>query len=125
MADLKWQPLPGATVVSAKAWAQVPADLRPKLEQAAAEAGAKLQARIAALNEQAVEAMRQRGLSVNRVSPEVEERWKALVREKDLLVFVGTRFSREAFDVVQEALLEYRRGREAAGRPATPAPARP
>ena len=125
MADLKWQPLPGATVISAKVWAQVPAELRPRLEQAAAEVGAKLQARIGALNEQAVEAMRRRGLSVNRVSVEMEERWKALVREKGLPAFVGTRFSREAFAVVQEALVEYRRGRAAAGQPAAPSPARP
>ena len=62
MADLKWQPMPGATVVSAKAWGEIPAALRPLLEQAAADAGAKLQARIDQLNDQAVEAMRQRGL---------------------------------------------------------------
>jgi TRAP-type C4-dicarboxylate transport system substrate-binding protein len=125
MADLRWQPLPGATVVSAKVWGEIPAALRPLLEQAAAEAGERLQARIDQLNDQAVEAMRQRGLSVTRVSPESQQRWESLVREKGIPVFVGTRFSREAFDVVQEALLEYRRGRDAAGRPAAPAPARP
>ena len=111
MADLKWQPLPGATVISAKVWDEIPAALRPQLEQAAADAGAKLQARINLLNDQAVEAMRQRGLSVTRVTPEAEERWQALVRAKGIPVFVGTRFSREIFDAVQETLLEYRKSR--------------
>ena len=110
MADLKWQPLPGATVVSAKAWSEIPAALRPQLEQAAADACAKLQARIDLLNDQAIEAMRQRGLSVTRVGPEAKERWESLVREKGIPVFVGTRFSREIFDAVQGILLEHRRG---------------
>ena len=125
MADLKWQPMPGATVVSAKVWGEIPAGLRPQLEQAAAAAGAKLQARIDALNDQAVEAMRQRGLSVTRITPETEARWQAIVREKGIPVFVGTRFSREIFDAVQETLGVYRRGREAGGRPEAPVPARP
>jgi len=111
MADLKWQPLPGATVVSAKAWGEIPAALRPLLEQAAADAGAKLQARIDQLNDQAIEAMRQRGLSVNRVTPETEERWQAMVRAKGLPAFMGARFSREIFDAVEEALREHRQGR--------------
>ena len=111
MADLKWQPLPGATVVSAKAWGEIPAALRPQLEQAAADAGAKLQARIDQLNDQAVEAMRQRGMKVTRVTPEAEERWRSLVRAKGIPVFVGARFSREIFDAVEESLLEYRRSR--------------
>jgi len=44
-------------------------------------------------------------------APEAEERWQALVRAKGLPVFVGTRFSREIFDAVQETLLEYRKSR--------------
>lgn len=115
MADLKWQPLPGATVVSAKAWGEIPAALRPLLEQAAAAAGAKLQARIDLLNDQAVEAMRQRGLSVTRVSPEAEARWQAVVRAKGIPAFVGTRFPEEIFDAVQETVLEYR-GRRGEGK---------
>jgi len=125
MADLKWQPLPGATVVSAKVWGEIPAELRPLLEQAAAAAGGRLQARIDALNDQAVEAMRQRGLSLTRVTPETEARWQALVAEKGIPVFVGTRFSREIFEAVQETLRAYRRTREEARRPEAPAPARP
>jgi len=113
MADLKWQPLPGATVVSAKVWGEIPAGLRPQLEQAAADAGARLQARIDALSEQAVQAMRERGLSVTHVTPELEGRWQALVREKGLPAFVGTRFSREIFEAVQETLRTHRQGREA------------
>lgn len=117
MADLKWQPMPGATVVSAKTWNEIPPALRPLLEQAAAEAGAKLQARIDQLNDQAVEAMRQRGLSVTRISPENEERWQAVVRAKGIPAFVGTRFPKEIFDAVQEALLEFRRNQGAGKAP--------
>lgn len=125
MADLRWQPLPGATVVSAKVWSEIPATLRPLLEQAAAATGAKLQARIDVLNDQAVEAMRQRRLKVTHVTAETEERWREMVREKGLPVFVGTRFSREIFEAVQDVLLEHRRNREASRNRVAPAAARP
>lgn len=125
MADLRWQPLPGATVISAKVWGEIPAALRPRLEEAAAAAGAKLQERIDALNDEAVEAMRRRGLSVTHVTAETEERWRALVREKGLPVFVGTRFSREIFEAVQELLLAHRRNREASRSRERPEPSRP
>ena len=125
MADLKWQPLPGATIVAAKVWGEIPAELRPLLEQAAAAAGGKLQARIDALNDQAVDAMRQRGLSITHVTPEMEERWQAIVRDKGLPVFVGTHFSRETLDAVQETLRVYRRSRDEGKKLESPASARP
>jgi len=110
MTDLRWQPLPGTTVVSMKQWARIPADLRPLLEDAARKVGTRLQKRIRELEQEAIATMKNHGLTVHAVSREVEEEWKTLVREKGYPVFVGPRFSKEMFDTVCSILDEYRSG---------------
>ena len=108
MTDRRWQPLPGSTVVSMKRWNKIPPDLRPLLEDAARKAGARLQKRIRELEQEAIVAMKNHGLTVHAVSPEVEEEWRTLVREKAYPVFVGPRFSKAIFDTVRSVLDEYR-----------------
>jgi TRAP-type C4-dicarboxylate transport system substrate-binding protein len=108
MTALRWQPLPGTTVVSMKQWNKIPVHLRPLLERAAREAGARLQERIRQLENEAILVMKSHGLHVHPVSPEAEEEWKTLVREKAYPVFVGKRFSKAMYDKVRHALTEYR-----------------
>lgn len=108
MTDLRWQPLPGTTVISMKQWNRIPPDLRPLLEDAAREVGTRLQKRIRELEQAAIVAMRKHGLTVHPVPPEVQEEWASLVREKGYPVFVGPRFSKEMFDTVRRVLDEYR-----------------
>jgi TRAP-type C4-dicarboxylate transport system substrate-binding protein len=76
MIDIKWAPLTGATVISKKAWDRIPADLQPKLMEAAQEAGKKLRSEIRRLEKDAVDAMVKRGLQVVPVSPEMEKEWR-------------------------------------------------
>ena len=108
MTDLRWQPLPGTTVVSMKRWNSIPPDLRPLLEDVAREVGTRLQKRIRELEQEAIVAMKKHGLTVHAVPPEVEKEWSTLVREKGYPVFVGPRFSKEMFDTVRRLLDEYR-----------------
>jgi TRAP-type C4-dicarboxylate transport system substrate-binding protein len=108
MTDLRWQPLPGTTVVSMKKWNEIPRNLRPKLEEAARTAGARLQKRSRELEQEAIVAMKNHGLTVHPVPPEAEEEWSALVRERAYPVFVGPRFSKAMFDKVSSLLNEYR-----------------
>ena len=109
MTDLRWQPLPGAIVVSTRQWNRLPPDLRPLLEAAAREAGARLQKRIRKLEQEAIAAMKNHGLKVHAVPEAAEREWKTLVRERGYPVFVGSRFSKEMFDTVRRVLNEYRR----------------
>ena len=111
MTGFRWQPLPGATVISIKQWNQIPADLKPKLEEAARQAGARLQKRIRELEQEAITAMKDHGLIVHAVPEEAEEEWRTLVREKGYPVFVGPRFSKEMFNTVRRLLDEYRQSR--------------
>jgi len=108
MTDLRWQPLPGTTVISMRQWDRIPGDLRPLLENAAREAGTRLQKQIRKLEQDAIAAMKSHGLTVHPVSPEVEEEWRTLVWEKGYPVFVGPRFSEKMFDTVRGLLDEYR-----------------
>ena len=108
MTDLRWQPLPGTTVVSMRKWNSIPADLRPMLEEAARKAGAKLQKRIRQLEQEAITAMKKHGLTVHAVPAQAEQEWKALVREKAYPVFVGPRFSKTTYDNVLSILDECR-----------------
>jgi len=108
MTDLRWQPLPGTTVVSMKQWKRIPPDLRPLLEDVARKAGTRLLKRIRELEQEAIVAMKDHGLTVHAVSPEAEEEWRSLVWEKGYPVFVGPRFSKEMLDTVLKILEEYR-----------------
>ena len=108
MMDLRWQPLAGTTVISMKRWHSIPPDLRPLLEDAAREVGARFQKQVRELEQEAIVAMKNHGLKVHVVSPEAEEKWRTLVREKAHPVFVGPRFSKDMFDTVRSILDEYR-----------------
>lgn len=108
MMDLRWQPLAGTTVVSMKQWHRIPADLRPLLENAAREVGARFQKQVRELEQEAIVAMKNHGLKVHAVPPEAVEKWRTLVREKAHPVFVGPRISKEMFDTVRDILDEYR-----------------
>ena len=64
MTDIKWAPVVGGTVISKQAWERIPLEMRPKLLAAAHEAGVSLRARIRKLGDDAIEQMKQRGLTV-------------------------------------------------------------
>lgn len=76
MLDLEWAPLVGATVVTKKAWSAIPPGTRAALLESAAKAGDRLKGEIRAANQEAIEAMRKRGLKIHPASPEVEDAWR-------------------------------------------------
>jgi TRAP-type C4-dicarboxylate transport system substrate-binding protein len=111
MADLRWQPLPGATLISMKTWRKIPDELKPRLEKVAFDVGRRLWGRIAELNEEALKVMEEHGLKINKVSPEGVEYWKTLFHKEGGDEFIDTRYGREAFDRVEAILEEYRGSR--------------
>lgn len=64
MMDVNWGYLLGATLMRKDAWERIPADLRPKLIQVARELGQRIDAEIAKLNTDAIDAMKKQGLTV-------------------------------------------------------------
>jgi TRAP-type C4-dicarboxylate transport system substrate-binding protein len=64
MTNIRWAQVMGGTVISNEAWERIPAELRPKLLEAAQRAGEKTRARIRKLGEDSIPQMVERGLTV-------------------------------------------------------------
>ncbi len=107
--DLKWSPLVGATVVTRKAWQGVPAEARPFLLKTAAEAGERLRSDIRAANDQAIVAMKKRGLTIVPLTPEAEGAWRKAA-EAAYPKIRGPIVPAGMFDEVQRLRDEYRAG---------------
>jgi TRAP-type C4-dicarboxylate transport system substrate-binding protein len=81
MADLRWAPLTGATVIDKKVWLGIPENLRPKILEAAKEAGKNLRDEIRRLNDDAVKVMVKNGLKVSHVPPDAQAEWRKIVED--------------------------------------------
>jgi TRAP-type C4-dicarboxylate transport system substrate-binding protein len=79
MLEIDWAPLVGALVVTKKAWDELPEPLRKHALGAAAKAGDDITARSRVENDEAVEAMRKRGLVVQPLTPDLRAQWRAFV----------------------------------------------
>ncbi len=81
MADLKWAPLTGATIIDKRAWERIPKEARPKILEVSRNASESLRREIRNLNEEAVNAMVKNGLVINHVSPSAEAEWRKIVED--------------------------------------------
>lgn len=109
MLELNWAPMVGALVVTKKAWDAMSAPAQQALRTAGERAG--LQMRLGARREvdEAVDAMRQRGLVVNRPTPEQLAEWHRLA-ESLYPRIRGTLVPADTFDQVMAHLQAYRAG---------------
>jgi TRAP-type C4-dicarboxylate transport system substrate-binding protein len=80
MTDLKWAPLTGATVVTASAWDRVPEPYREPMLQVSYEESLLLEAAVRDLEQEAKDAMIERGLQVVPVDRAAMEAWLAAVK---------------------------------------------
>jgi TRAP-type C4-dicarboxylate transport system substrate-binding protein len=109
MLELNWAPLIGAAIVRKDTWESLSDATRETMLRAAEEAGAKLKARSREESNEAVKAMRDRGLTVHSVSPEIESVWRAEA-EKIYPDIRGTIVPEDIFDEVLRLLKVYREG---------------
>jgi TRAP-type C4-dicarboxylate transport system substrate-binding protein len=107
MADLRYAPLTGATVIERRAWEKIPPVLRPKLLEASRRAGLRLRTEIRRLNQEALGVMVKNGLKVHQVPPEVQAQWRKMV-ENVYPQVRGKIMPAEAFDTVKRYRDEYR-----------------
>lgn len=106
MCTLKLAPLWGAAVVSMKTWAEVPADLQPKLLEAAQKIADSLAPDLVKSDGQAIAVMQKYGLKINTVPAQTESEWADLL-QKTFSGLVGKVYDRESFDMVTGYLGEY------------------
>lgn len=118
MADLRWAPLTGATVIDRKVWLSFPEATRAALLEASRAAGRRLRGEIRRLNEEAVRTMVKNGLRISHVPPEAEAGWRRIVEEAYPRIR-GPIVPPDMFDAVLKLRDEYRaarRERKAAAR---------
>jgi TRAP-type C4-dicarboxylate transport system substrate-binding protein len=107
MLEINWVPLVGGMIINKKTWDTLPADTKAALRQSAAEAGEKIKARNRQEADEAVEAMKKRGLKVLPLTPDVEAEWVKLA-ESAYPRIRGRIVPAEMFDEVQRLVKEYR-----------------
>jgi TRAP-type C4-dicarboxylate transport system substrate-binding protein len=107
MLDMNWVPLVGAVVVTRKSWDAMSPSAQKALMQAGDAAGVQLRAVSRRENEEAIEAMKKRGLKVQAVSPELEAEWRKMA-EQAYPMIRGNLVPADLFDEVQRELQEYR-----------------
>jgi TRAP-type C4-dicarboxylate transport system substrate-binding protein len=108
MLDLKWAPLLGGAVITQKAWDAMSQGARDQLKAAAEQAGAKIRERARQEDQEAIEAMKKRGLTVHPVMPEVEAEWRRFAEETYPKIR-GNWVPADLFDQVRAAVQEYRK----------------
>jgi len=112
MLELNWLPLVGATIITKRSWDALSPETQTAMRSIAADAGRKIEERSRAESDEAVAAMRQRGLTVTPVPPAVEAEWRAM-SERLYPHIRGTIVPADMFDEVVRVLAEYRAARPA------------
>jgi TRAP-type transport system periplasmic protein len=107
MLEVNWVPLVGATVITKKAWDSLPADLQGTFKSAASRTGQQMQSRSRQESNEAVAAMKKRGLQVHAVSPELDAEWRQFAEGVYPMVR-GALVPAEMFDQVTRIIAEYR-----------------
>jgi TRAP-type C4-dicarboxylate transport system substrate-binding protein len=111
MVEVNWAPLVGALVVRKESWEKIPAEVRAKLQAAAAQAGKEIKAAGRLESDESVAAMEKRGLKVTKVTPEVEAEWRAAA-EAVYSKVRGKMVPEDIFDRTMKLLQEYRAGKK-------------
>lgn len=110
MLDINWAPIVGALVVTKKAWDEMSPAARDALQAAGAQAGLHMRTKARQEVDEAVEAMKKRGLQVHKPTPEQLAEWNALA-EKLYPRIRGKMVPADTFDEVMALLKAYRAGK--------------
>lgn len=109
MLDINWAPIVGALVVTRKAWDGMSPVVQTALRAASDKAGAQIRIKARQEVEEAVDAMKKRGLTVNKPNAAQMKEWNDLA-EKLYPRIRGTMVPVETFDDVMGHLKTYRAG---------------
>jgi TRAP-type C4-dicarboxylate transport system substrate-binding protein len=110
MLRVNWVPIVGATVMRRQTFEAMSPEARSALRAAAAQATRKLRAHRERQDEESIEAMKARGLTVKPLTPELEQAWRA-VAEKAWPQVRGNMVPAETFDKVRALLAAYRKAK--------------
>ncbi len=107
MLDLNWAPIVGAFIMTRKAWDELSPESQTSVREASTKAGVQIRAKARQEVEEAVEAMKKRGLAVNKPNAEQLKEWNDLA-ERLYPQVRGKLVPAETFDEVVGHLKAYR-----------------
>lgn len=110
MLEINWAPIVGALLITQKAWDGMTPAAQQQLRVAGDKAGVQMRMQARKEVDEAVDAMKKRGLVVNRPNAEQLREWSELA-EKLYPRIRGTMVPAETFDEVFAHLKSYRSGR--------------
>ena len=111
MNALEIAPFYGAMLISTRTWRRFPEELRAQFLEVVQEIGTEATAEVLEAERIAVELMRRFGLTIHQPTAEQAAEWRVL--QQGFEPMVGPVVDERAFEVVVEALAEYRGGRAA------------
>jgi TRAP-type C4-dicarboxylate transport system substrate-binding protein len=115
MLEVNWLPLVGALIITKKSWDALPPVTQEAMLKSAAECGQEFQSQGRGENQEALEAMRKRGLQVHPVSEEEDAEWRRF-SEGLYPKIRGGIVPADMFDKVVQILREYRASPGASGK---------
>jgi TRAP-type C4-dicarboxylate transport system substrate-binding protein len=110
MLEINWAPMVGALLVTKKAWDDMSPAVQEAVRAASEKAGVQIRAKARQEVDEAVAAMKKRGLVVNRPTPEQMHEWDELA-DKLYPRIRGTMVPAETFDEVMNHIKAYRAGK--------------
>ena len=110
MLEINWAPIVGALVVTKKTWDDMTPETQAAVRAASDKAGAQIRTKARQEVEEAVDAMKKRGLVVNKPNAEQMRAWQELA-DKLYPRIRGTLVPAETFDEVFRHLKAYRSGK--------------
>jgi TRAP-type C4-dicarboxylate transport system substrate-binding protein len=116
MLAIDWCPIVGAAIVKLSVWEKIPAAQRAKMQASAEAVGEKFRNRGRLDHEEAIRALRDHGLQVHAVTPDIEREW----REFAAVVYPkirGSMVPADIFDAVEKHLGEFRATAQSAAAP--------
>lgn len=116
MVYVNYAPLVGATVITKKSWDALSPATQEALARAGAEAGEQIRVASRRESEEAVEAMKKRGLQVHPLTPQLEAEWRRVMEEVFYPRIRGKMVPAEVFDEVRRLLADHRAANAGGGR---------
>lgn len=110
MLEINWAPIVGALVVTRKAWDDMSPAVQQAVRAASDKAGAQIRIKARQEVEEAVDAMKKRGLTVHKPNAEQMKEWNDLA-DKLYPRIRGTMVPAETFDEVMTHIKAFRAGR--------------
>ena len=110
MLEINWAPIVGALIVTKKAWDEMSPAVQSAVRAASDKAGSQIRGKARQEVHEAVDAMKKRGLVVNRPNPEQMREWNELA-EKLYPRIRGAMVPAETFDEVFAHLKAFRAGK--------------